>query len=338
MGNLGGAVIVAQAAIGDRLGLFKTLATGGPATSSELAARAAIDERYAREWLSSMAAAGYVTYDPASMRFGLPTEHAMVLAHEDGPAFLAGYLQGTMGHLAMIDRVTDAFRTGRGVPASEYGADTWDGVERMSGPIYVNALVPQLIAAIPDVQAKLERGAHLADVGCGRGRAVVELAQAFPKSTFAGYDALESNVAGAVAHAKEAGVADRVQFEVRDIANGLPETFDIVTAFDVIHDTADPKATLAAIHDGLRPGGVLLCLEITAPERLEDALSPMTAALYGVSTFFCMSVSLGAGGVGVGTLGLPESRLREYAEQAGFCSVERAPVEIPFNTLYVIRR
>ena len=234
------------ASIGDRLNLFQQLANG-PATSTELANRAEINERYAREWLGAMASAGYVVYDPASERFTLPAEHLPVLAQEHGPIFFGGMHQMLAGMVGPLNQLVQAFQQGGGVPQSAYDHNMWDGLERFTAGWFENLLIPVWLPAIPQVQAKLERGALVADVGCGRGKAVIKLAQAFPRSRYVGYDSFEPTIAEATAHAQDAGVTDRVRFEHRDASTGLPEQYDVITTFDVVHDAIDPVGLLRAI-------------------------------------------------------------------------------------------
>ena len=228
------------AALGDRLGLFKMLATFGPATSAELASRAGIHERYAREWLGGMTTAGYLIHDPDTGRFILPAEHAPALAEEGGAFFLGGAYEQLLSLGSIYDPLTEAFRQGGGVPQSAYDEHFWEGMERFTASWYNNHLVQNWLSSLPDVQARLERGAQLADIGCGRGRAILRLAQEFPASRFAGYDVLASNIDAARAHAERAAVAERVHFNVLDAVRGLPRKFDVITTFDVIHDAADP--------------------------------------------------------------------------------------------------
>jgi SAM-dependent methyltransferase len=325
------------AAIGDRLGLWKDLAANGPATSAQLAARAGVDERYAREWLGGMASAGYLEYDPATTRFTLPPEHAPALADEGGPAFFGGAHQEILGMVKPIDRVIDAFRHGGGVPQSAYDNDMWEGLERFTGSWFNNLLVQQWIPALPEVRVKLEQGALVADVGSGGGRALIKLAQAFPNSRYTGYDAFAPAVARAAANAEAAGVADRVRFEQRDAAHGLPAQYDIITTFDVVHDAVDPLGLLRAIRQALTPDGIYVCLDINSSPKLEENAGPLGALFHGVSILYCMTTSLAHHGEGLGTLGFHEPKVRELSAAAGFRSVRRAPLENPFNILYEIR-
>jgi SAM-dependent methyltransferase len=336
LGDTSGTLVTMLAAIGDRLGLFKDLAAQGPATSAELAARTAINERYAREWLGAMASAGYLSYDPAGTRFTLPPEHIPVLAEEGGLLFIGGAHQALMGMIGPYAQVVHAFQHGGGVPQSAYDENTWDGMERFGASLYEHLLVPAWIPAMPDVQARLEGGCRVADVGCGRGRALIQLAQAFPTGQYVGYDAFGPTIERATASARAAGVADRVRFEHRDVADGLPEQYDVITTFDVIHDAVNPRGLLRAIRQGLRPDGRFVCLEANCSERLEENAGPLGAFFYGVSVFYCMTTSLAHNGAGLGTYGLHEGKVRELCAEAGFSSVSRVSLEVPFNILYEV--
>ena len=323
------------AALGDRLGLWRLLATG-PATSAELAERAAVDERYAREWLAAMTAGGYVVHDPATGSYTLPASHRPALADEGGPMFFGGVHQEIYGALGAIEQVTDAFRTGRGVPQSAYGPDFWQGLTRFTTSWFDNLLLQQWIPAMPEVEAALERGCELADVGCGQGRALVKLATAFPGSRFVGYDVYAPSLDAAREYAAEAGVTDRVRFELADASNGIPARYDVITTFDVVHDAVDPRGLLRAIRSALRPGGRYVCLDINASDRLEDNVGPLGALFYGMSVFYCMSVSLAGHGAGLGTCGFGERVATELCTAAGFSTVRRVPLDNPFNSLYEI--
>jgi SAM-dependent methyltransferase len=325
------------AVIGDRLGLFKDLAGYGPATASELAERTDLHERYVREWLGGMAAAGYVTYDAATGQFTLPPEHAAALAQEGGPFFFGGVYQMLPALTGVLDRVTDAFQQGGGVPQSQYGEQLWDGLERFSGGWFENLLVPQWIPAMPDVAAHLERGADVADVGCGRGRALIKLAQAFPRSRYVGYDMFGPTIARARENARAAGVDGRVRFEERDVSRGLPAEFDVIATFDVVHDAVDPPGLLTAIRRALRPNGVYVCLDINCSDKLEENAGPLGAMFHGFSVLYCMTTSLANGGEGLGTVGFHEPKVRELCAAAGFSSVRPVPLENPFNKLYEVK-
>jgi SAM-dependent methyltransferase len=338
LANTSAAMVTTLAALGDRLGLFKTLAASGPATSAEIAARAGIVERYAREWLGGMTSAGYVTYDPVTRRFALPPEHVAALADEGGPMFFGGVYEMLLSASSVVDRVAEAFRAGGGVPQSAYDDRFWDGMERFSGGWYDNLLVQQWLPAMPDVQRRLRDGADMVDVGCGRGRALIRLAQAYPASRYVGYDAFAPSVERATAQAREAGVADRVRYEVRDAASDLPGPVDVITTFDVIHDAVDPVAVLRSIFRALKPDGIYVCLEANCSDKLEENTGPIGSIFHGISILYCMTTSLACGGAGLGTLGVHEHKLRELATVIGFRDIRRVPIEDPFNNLYELRR
>jgi SAM-dependent methyltransferase len=337
LGDTTGLMTTTMASIGDRLGLFKDLAAHGPATSGELAERSAVNERYVREWLSAMASAGYLTYEPVSGRFTLPPEHAPVLAQEAGPAFFGGVHEELVALVGLTDRVIEAFRHGGGIPYGAYPDSMYEGIERFTAGWFENLLIPVWLAALPAVQAQLERGIRVADVGCGRGRALIKLAQAFPESRYIGYDLYGPNVDRATANARAAGVDDRVTFRQGDVVEGLPERYDLITTFDVVHDAVDPLGLVRAIRQALQPDGTYLCLEISCQDRLDQNVGPLGALFYSCSVLLCMTLSLAEGGAGLGTMGLPETRLRALAEEAGFTGMRRLPLENPFNSLYEIK-
>lgn len=336
-GELIGTVSITMASLGDRLGLFKSLARSGPATADDLAADARIDARYAREWLHAMVASGYLDYDAVTGRFALPEEYVPILADEGGPAFLGGMLQMVPSTLHIFPHLVTAFRTGDGVPQSAYPAETWEGMERETAPIFNNLLVQEWLPHTPDIVAILEQGGSLADIGCGSGRAILNLAAAFPNATFTGYDVFPPQVERARVNAREAGVSDRVQFEVADVSQGLGRQFDVITTFDVVHDAVDPLGMMTAIRQALRPGGLYMIQEFNSGESLEDNLNPLGAFFYGVSVLYCMTVSLSGHGAALGTAGMPESVIRDYAARAGFASVRTLPIEDMFHRLYELR-
>ena len=326
------------AALGDRLGLFKDLAARGPATSAQLAARSGLNERYVREWAAGLYAAGYLTYDESDERFTLPEEHAPTLATEPGPAFFGGVQQELMGALQGYHAVLDSFRTGGGLHADHLHPDVAQGTSRFTAQWHQNMLVQEWLPLVADVEAKLRAGAHVADVGCGAGMAAITLASSYPASTFVGYDVSAEVVEMARGNAKESGVGDRVRFEVLDVSRGLPEHFDVVTTFDVVHDAVDPQGLLRSIRDGLRPDGRYLCLDINCSADPTENVGPIASLLYGFSLLYCMTTSLAEDGEGLGTLGLPEPKLRELAGRAGFSAVTRIEMDNPFNSLYELTR
>jgi SAM-dependent methyltransferase len=335
--DLSGTMTSFFCSLGDRLGLFRNLAEHGPATSGELAQRTGISERYAAEWLRGLGAAGYLEYEADTGRYVLPPEHAEALAREGGPWFVGGPYEMLPGMARTFDALIEAFRTGGGVPQSAYDSGIWEGMQRFTDTWFENHLLQEWIPAVPHVREKLEHGIHVADVGCGSGRAILKLAQAFPASTFVGYDAFEGQLSRALSNAEHAGIGDRVRFELLDAGRGLPESYDLITTFDVIHDAVDPVGLVSAIRQGLRDDGHYLMLEINCADRHEDNVGPLAAMFYGFSVFYCMTTSLAGGGAGLGTCGMPEAKVRQVCADAGFGSVTRLPLENPFNVIYEAR-
>jgi SAM-dependent methyltransferase len=336
-GDLVGTFSILLATFGDRFGFFKHLASEGPQTSRQLAGTAGVSERYTLEWLSGMTAAGYLTHDALTGTFALPAEHAPVLADEGGPAFIGGLLHQIPAALSVYESLAEAFRTGGGVPMSNYPQGFWDGMQRDSNTTIGNALTQEWIPAMPDLQQGLEQGVAVAEVGCGSGQALIRLAEAFPNSRFVGYDSFPAQVELAIAGVEAAGLSGRVRIERHDVSTGLPERFDVITSFDVVHDAASPAALLAAIHRSLNPGGIYAMLEPAAGESIEDNLGPVGTILYSFSLFYCLGVSLAEGGPGLGTAGLPESKVRSLATNAGFRSVRNTGITHPLYALYELR-
>lgn len=337
LGNYGATLAALSTAIGDKLGLFKDLADKGPASSVELATRTGINERYAREWLAHMHAVGYLDYDIPLGRYILPPEHIPALADEHGPVFFGGVHQMLLGVSDVLGPLVDAFRSGGGVPQAAYVEDWWEGMTRFTASWFENLLVPVWIPAMPDVLDKLQAGCRVADVGCGSGLALVRMAQAFPDSTFVGYDVYKPSIDRAQALVDASAVSHQVRVEHRDCAEGLPEGFDIITTFDVIHDAVDPQGLLRSIRAALPSDGIYVCLDINCSDRVEENTGPLGTTFYGFSVLYCMTTSLAHGGAGLGTCGFHPGRVHEYCVEAGFSSVHQVPMDNPFNNLYEIR-
>ncbi|QKW20403.1 class I SAM-dependent methyltransferase [Kitasatospora sp. NA04385] len=325
-----------MAGVGHESGLFDVMAGLEPATAGEVARAAGLNERYVREWLGAMVTGGVVDYDPARESYRLPPEHAASLTRAAGPDNLARIAQD-LGMLAEVEqRVVEAFRTGAGVPYAAYPRFQALQAEE-SGEVYDLALVHGIVPLVPGLPERLREGIDVLDVGCGQGHAVNVLAEAFPASRFQGLDRSEEGVAAARAEAAGRGLPN-ARFEVGDSAE-LTGSHDLVTAFDVIHDLARPARTLAAIAGALRPGGVFLMGDIAASSRLEENIGhPLCPALYTFSVFYCMSVSLGEGGEGLGTV-WGEQTARRMLADAGFGTVDVRRVEGDIlNVYYAARR
>jgi SAM-dependent methyltransferase len=317
---------------GDKLGLFRVLRDLGPTTPADLAKATGTHERYIREWLSAMAAGGYVTYESATQEFSLSEEQAVALLDADLPgAFLLA--QSTVKSEA---RITDAFQTGKGVGWHEHDPGLFEGTERFFRPGYAVNLVPTWIPALEGVQAKLEKGGRVADVGCGHGASTILMAKAFPASHFVGFDYHKGSIDFAREVAQREGVADRVTFEVAS-AKGYPGTnYDLVAFFDSLHDMGDPVGIGSHVLGSLGPNGAWLLVEPFANDRLEDNLNPVGRLYYAASTMLCTPNSL-AQEVGA-ALGAQagEARLRQVATKAGFTRFRRA-AETPFNLVFEAR-
>jgi SAM-dependent methyltransferase len=334
LGDVAGAMATNLATLGDALGLWKDLAAKGPATSDELAHRAGIAERYAREWLAGVHAAGYVDYDPATGVYTLPPHAAEVFAHEGGPVFFGGTLQMTRATSLVFDELCDAFRTGGGVPQAHYSSDLYEGISRFTAGWFDNLLLPVWLPLLPEIEAKLVAGCDVADVGTGAGRALITLAQAFPNSRYVGFDVFAGQVELARANADAAGVSDRVRFEVADIAAGLPGEYDVITTFDVIHDAVDPAGLLRSIRAALRPNGRYICLDINASHKPEENVGPLATLFYACSIQYCMTTSLAHGGAGLGTCGFNPHVAEQMCGEAGFSTVRQVGIDDQFNVLY----
>lgn len=321
--------------IGDRLGLFAAMADAGPVTSTELAETTGLHERYLREWLASMAAAEYVTYDPTSSRYELPAEHALPLADETFPFFVGGFIELIVPWVSVAPKVAAAFRDGGGVPQDDYPPETWEAIERVNAPFQQQRLVDWL-QGVPAVVDRLTAGGSAVDVGCGSGQAAIVLAEAFPAANLTGYDPHEPSIQRARANAEAAGVSDRVDFQVADGASLPAGSFDVVTTFDVVHDAADPAGLLRSIRAALTPGGTYLAVEMNAASTVEGNIGPVGRLLYSASLLYCMTTSLAQGGVGLGTC-LGEERFRELAADAGFQDVRTVPIDNPFFVLYALQ-
>ena len=318
--------------IGDRLGLYRAMAGAGGLTPAELAKRTGTHQRYVAEWLSAQAAGGYVTYDAATGRFTLPPEQAFVLLDADLPgAFMLG-----VGSVQDESKIADAFRTGAGVGWHEHDAAVFDGCERFFRPAYAMNLTSQWIPALEGVEARLEAGARVADVGCGHGASTIIMAQAFPRSVFWGFDYHAKSIDCARRAAEKAGVADRVTFEVAPASKYPGTGYDFVTFFDCLHDMGDPVGAARHVRQSLAPKGSWMLVEPMAHDRLEDNLNPIGRLYYGASTLLCTPASLSQEvGLALGAQA-GEARLRKVLTDAGFRQIRRV-AETPANMVIEAR-
>jgi SAM-dependent methyltransferase len=337
LGILNGGALALMLSIGHRAGLFDVMAGLRAAESAEIAASAGLQERYVREWLGAMVAGGVVEYDPAARRYRLPPEHAASLTREARPNNLAATAQWIPLLGSVEDAVLACFERGGGVPYAAYERFHAVMAEESDQTVVAN-LVETTLPLVPGLVPRLRAGSDVLDVGCGSGRALNHLARAFPASRFTGCDVSGEAIAAARAESELQGLRN-VRFEVRDAAElGRRAEFDVVTAFDAIHDQARPAEVLSAVARALRPGGVFLMQEIAGTSRLEDdARHPLGAFLYTVSCLHCMTVSLAVGGAGLGAMWGTETALRMLAE-AGFAKVDVARVAGDVMNLYYVAR
>ncbi len=323
------------AVLGDRLGLYRALLQVMPADAAEVAGEAGVDERYVREWLAAQAAGGYVTYDAASGRFSLTEEQAFLLADPDGMHGAAAFLI-PLATAKNMDKIIEAVRAGEGFPWHAHDPVMFEGTERFFRPGYVAHLVSSWIPALTGVEDKLRAGARVADVGCGHGSSTLLLASSYPASRITGFDYHEASIDQARKRAVDAGLADRVAFEVASAADFPGEGYDLVAVFDALHDMPDPLGAARHIHETLTDDGTFLLVEPYAGDRLEDNLNPVGRLYYGASTVVCVAHSKTeeprtALGAQAG-----EARLTELLRDAGFGRVRRA-TETPFNLVLEAR-
>ena len=334
--DMGAAATGALVVIGDKLGLYKALAAGGPLTPAELATRTATTERYVREWLAAQAAAGYIQYQPEAGKYAMTAEQALALAEEQSPAFVPGAFEVIASMFKDEPKVSQAFRTGQGVGWHEHSPCLFRGTERFFRAGYAAHLVPEWLPALTGVCDKLERGAKVADVGCGHGASTIVMAQAFPQSTFTGFDYHGPSVERARAAAREAGVEARCRFEVAD-AKSYPGTgYDLVAVFDCLHDMGDPVGVAQYVHQSLDADGTWLIVEPYANDSVEGNLNPVGRIFYAASTMICVPASLSQDvGLALGAQA-GEARLRQVATAGGFRRFRRAAAT-PFNLVLEAR-
>ncbi|MFI6448285.1 class I SAM-dependent methyltransferase [Kitasatospora sp. NPDC050543] len=332
---LNDACLALLSSVGHQSGLFDTMAGLPPATSEEIARAAGLDERYVREWLGGLVVSGVIDYEPGAGTYALPPEHAAALTRAAGPDNMGPLFQELAMMSEVEQQVLGAFRGGGGVPYSSYPRFQAVQAEE-SGRVYDLALVDHIVPVVPGLAQRLREGIDVLDIGTGQGHAVNVLAKAFPQSRFTGLDLSEEGVAAGRAEAAGLGLAN-ARFEVGDSA-ALTGEYDLITAFDVIHDLARPTATLAAVAGALRTGGVFLMGDVAASSDLEENVDhPLAPALYTFSVFYCMTVSLAQGGEGLGTV-WGEQRARRMLGEAGFTDVDAQRVEGDILNVYYVAR
>jgi len=336
LGDLGAALTAALVAVGDKLGLYRALAAHGPLTSHELANWTHTTERYVREWLNAQAAAAYVNYDPTTHRYSLSAEQAVALTDESSPACVLGGFQAMTGAMRIAPKLVEAFRSGEGLGWHEHDPDLFQGTERFFRPGYAANLTSSWIPSLEGVEAKLNKGAIVADVGCGHGASTILMAKTYPSTTFFGFDYHGPSIERARQLANDAGVGERITFEVASAKAFPANKYDLVTFFDCLHDMGDPIGAARHVLSTLAPDGTWMVVEPFANDRVEDNLNPVGRIFYSASTMICTPASL-AQEVGLG-LGAQagEARLKDVITQGGFKRFRRA-TQTPFNLVFEAR-
>jgi SAM-dependent methyltransferase len=334
--EVGAALNCALVVMGDRLGYYRALADDGPMTATALASATGTAEPYAREWLNAQAAGAFVTYEPSDGTYALPPEHVVALTDESSPAFLPGFFQIAHGTVRDAPAVIEAARNGGGIGWDAHNGDVHVGCERFFRTMYNAHLIGEWLPALAGVVEKLERGATVADVGCGHGASTILMARHFPRSNFIGSDYHEASIEIARQRAEQAGVGDRVRFEVAPATGFSGSSFDLVTMFDCLHDMGDPVGAARHVRDTLADDGTWMIVEPMAGDRVEDNLNPVGRAFYGFSTLVCTPASLSQDvGLALGTQAGP-ARIRDVSTAAGF-SRFRPAANTPFNNVFEVR-
>ena len=333
--DLGATAAAGNVVIGHRLGLYRALASA-PATAEELAERTHTNPRYVAEWLRGQAAGGYVEHDAEADRYSMTEEQGFALANPDGAVYVPGAFVLALGALRAEPRITEAFRTGTGMGWHEHDQDVFTGCEQFFRPGYIANLIPSWIPALHGVQDKLRSGASVADIGCGLGASTILLAQEYPNSRFLGSDYHDQSIELARKRAADAGVADRVRFEVASAATFTGSGYDLAATFDCLHDMGDPLGAARHIRQALEPDGTWLVVEPYANDTPAANMNPVGRVYYNFSTLLCVPNAMSQpGGYALGAQA-GEAAIRQVATDAGFTRFRRA-AETPFNLVYEVR-
>jgi SAM-dependent methyltransferase len=330
------AYFVGAAYIGDRLGLFKTMAGTGPITAKQLGEKTGLNERYLLEWLRTMAAVRYVDYHRESNTFELPGEHVAVLVDESSPTFSAGLIEGTIPDIFMVPRVLAAFKSGKGISYGDYPPETFDATERITKPDYRHLLTQRWLPAISGAVDRLRAGGIAADLGSGAGLASIAIAKAFPQARAVGFEPYQPSVTRARENARAAGVSERVKFDTFDGVHIPGGPYDLITINYSLHHAGDPIGLLSSSRQALAPGGVFFIVEYRKSSRLEEDINTPRGGIYGIGLLECMPTALAEGGPGYGT-GITEPDVRELAAKAGFREVTRVLPEDTQRSFFVLR-
>jgi ubiquinone/menaquinone biosynthesis C-methylase UbiE len=334
IGDLGATMAAGNVVIGHNLGLYKALA-GGPATPEDLARQTGTDQRYITEWLRGQAAGGYVEYD--GEKYFLTEEQAFALANPDGGVYAPGAFVLALGALKAEPRITEAFRSGGGVGWHEQDTDVFIGCELFFRPGYVANLVAGWLPALDGVVDKLRAGGSVADIGCGLGASTVLMATEYPQARLSGFDYHDKSVELARKRAADAGVSERISFDVASAQNFPGAGYDLITTFDCLHDMGDPLGAARHIRQALAPDGTWMIVEPFAHDAVGENLNPIGRVYYSASSFLCVPNALSQnGGYSLGAQA-GEAAIRQLVTDAGFTKFRRA-TETPFNLVYEVRR
>jgi len=332
VGDMGAGAALVLNYVGEELGLFKAMAGNGPMTPEQLAGQTGTNERLVREWLNAQAAGGYLMYDASAGAFELPAEQAYALADTDSPVYLGGAWQLLASLWNDADKIANAFRTGKGVGWHEHDPRLFKGTEQFFRPGYRANLTTAWIPALEGVTQKLEQGAKVADIGCGHGASTVIMAEAYPNSTFHGFDYHDASIATATERAREAAVGDRATFAQASAQEFPGSDYDLVCFFDCLHDMGDPVGAAKHAREALKADGTVLLVEPNAADTVEGNLNPVGRLFYAASTSICTPASQSQEvGAALGAQA-GEARLRAVFEEAGYSTFRRAS-ETPFNII-----
>lgn len=337
VGDMSATALAATVMLGEKLGLYKAMAGAGPLSASDVATRANTNERLTTEWLNAQSAGGYLVCDPSAATYELPAEHAMVLANEDSPVFLAGGFDVLGAMWAGDNEVADGFKNGKGVAWKDQPERLFKGTERFFRPGYRTYLTTAWLPALDGVVGKLEAGAKVADVGCGHGASTIVMAETYPNSTFYGFDYHDGSIRTAQERATAAGVDGRITFETTDAQSYPGDDFDLICFFDCLHDMGDPVSAAKHARSALKDDGTVLLVEPMAGDSLEENLqSPIAPLFYSASTFLCVANSMSQGGAPVLGAQAGQAQLAKVLGEAGFNRFRRA-TETPFNLVLEAR-
>jgi SAM-dependent methyltransferase len=333
--DIGRTMLGALSYLGDRLGLFKTMAYMDKFTAKELAQNTGYNQRLLEQWLNGMVSLQYVLYDSVEKRFSFPPEHAAVLADEDSPFFAGGGIEYAIPAVLATHDVMGAFRTGVPITPDVFHPNIWEGIERWTSPMYRHQLVQNWLPLMPDVLKSLQMGALVADVGCGNGQAMITIAKAFQNTRTQGFDVYEPSIEKARSNAQEAGVEGRAEFIVGGTGDLPRGEFDLVTNFAVVHHYSHPVKEMEAIRQALAPNGSYLILEDSLSSEPNENINPAGRIAYGASTLACLHDSMANDGIGLGTVN--EEVVQRLGQQAGFGFIRRLPLDDPYSALFQLK-